>query len=170
MIPPFILSDIFDIYMSCVKDSSHLLEGQDEIHLASHGFSHRFQFFRRTRSDKDDLRFLMLFLDESCSQCHRCQRHGNTVCVVRKQFFAIIDQAGQQEVAINGSCSGTSFMKSSASCTAQRSAPMATSKTSAKPRTFIAARSFPGVTFGPNWPTKPVPQRRTLARRSGSRG
>ena len=31
---------------------------------------------------------------------------------------------------------------------------MATSKTSAKPSSFIAARSFPGVTFGPNCPTK----------------
>ena len=69
-------------------------------------------------------------------------------------FFAITDQAGQQEVAIKGICSGTSFIKSSASWTAQRSAPMATSNTSAKPSCFMAARSFPGVTLGPNCPTK----------------
>ena len=71
-----------------------------------------------------------------------------------KSFFAIIAHAGQQEVAINGISSGTSFTKSSASCTVQRSAPIATSNTSAKPSCFIAARSLPGVTFGPNWPTK----------------
>ena len=68
-------------------------------------------------------------------------------------FFAIIDHAGQQEVAMNGSFSGTSLTKSSASCAAHRSAPMATSIISAKPRRFIAARSLPGVIFGPNWPT-----------------
>ena len=62
-------------------------------------------------------------------------------------FFAITDQAGQQEVAIKGICSGTSFIKSSASWTAQRSALMATSNTSAKPSCFMAARSFPGVTL-----------------------
>ena len=37
-------------------------------------------------------------------------------------FFAIIDHAGQQEVAMNGSFSGTSSTKSSASCAAQVSA------------------------------------------------
>ena len=67
--------------------------------------------------------------------------------------FAITDQAGQQEVPINGLSSGTSRTKSMASWVAQRSAPMATSNTSAKPSSFMAARSFPGVTFGPNWPT-----------------
>ena len=65
-------------------------------------------------------------------------------------FFAIVDHAGQQEVAMNGSSSGTSLMKSSASCAAHRSAPIATSNTSAKPSSFIAARSLPGVTLGPN--------------------
>ena len=68
-------------------------------------------------------------------------------------FFAITDHAGQQEVPINGSFSGTSFTKSSASCVAHRSAPIATSKISVNPRAFIAALNFPGVTFGPNWPT-----------------
>ena len=68
-------------------------------------------------------------------------------------FFAITDHAGQQEVAINGIFSGTSSKKSCASWAAQRSAPIATSNTSAKPNFFIAALSFPGVTFGPNWPT-----------------
>ena len=64
------------------------------------------------------------------------------------------DQAGQQEVAMKGRDSGTSRMKSSASWVAHRSAPMATSKMSAKPNCFMAARSLPGVTLGPNWPTK----------------
>ena len=67
-----------------------------------------------------------------------------------KRFLAITDQAGQQEVPMKGSFSGTSAMKSSASWVAQRSAPMATSKTSAKPSFFMAARSLPGVTLGPN--------------------
>ena len=71
-----------------------------------------------------------------------------------KRFFAITDHAGQQEVPMNGIFSGTSAMKSSASWVAHRSAPMATSNTSAKPSFFIAARSLPGVTFGPNCPTK----------------
>ena len=70
-----------------------------------------------------------------------------------KSFLAMTDHAGQHEVAMKGSSSGTSFRKSSASCLAQRSAPIATSNTSAKPRAFMAARSFPGVTFGPNCPT-----------------
>ena len=65
-------------------------------------------------------------------------------------FFAITDQAGQQDVAMNGSFSGTSLTKSSASCAAHRSAPIATSMMSAKPSCFIAARSLPGVTLGPN--------------------
>ena len=71
-----------------------------------------------------------------------------------KVFLAMTDQAGQQEVPMKGISSGTSFTKSSASWVAQRSAPMATSKISAKPRAFMAARSLPGVTLGPNWPTK----------------
>ena len=63
------------------------------------------------------------------------------------------DHAGQQDVAIKGRCSGTSSRKSFASWVAHRSAPIATSKTSANPSSLIAARSFPGVTFGPNCPT-----------------
>ena len=70
-----------------------------------------------------------------------------------KSFFAITDHAGQQDVAMNGSSSGTSFKKSSASCFAHKSAPIATSSTSANPSSFMAARSFSGVSFGPNCPT-----------------
>ena len=40
--------------MLCVKDSRHLLEGQDKIHIAAHGSPHRLQLFRRARSDKDN--------------------------------------------------------------------------------------------------------------------
>ena len=69
-------------------------------------------------------------------------------------FLAMTDHAGQQDVPMKGSSSGTSRTKSSASWVAQRSAPMATSKTSAKPSCFTAARSLPGVTLVPNWPTK----------------
>ena len=69
-------------------------------------------------------------------------------------FLAIMDQAGQQDVAIKGSFSGTSWIKSIASWVAHRSAPTATSNTSANPSAFMAARSLPGVTFGPNCPTK----------------
>ena len=65
-------------------------------------------------------------------------------------FFAITDQAGQQEVPMKGIFSGTSCTKSMASWVAQRSAPMATSKISVKPRALMAERSLPGVTLGPN--------------------
>ena len=68
--------------------------------------------------------------------------------------FAITDQAGQQEVPINGNLDGTFSIKSFASSVAHKSAPTATSITSANPNSFIAARNFPGVTFGPNCPTK----------------
>ena len=69
-------------------------------------------------------------------------------------FLAMTDQAGQQEVAMKGRFSGTFLMKSSASSAAHRSAPTATSMTSVKPSCFMAARSFSGVTLGPNWSTK----------------
>ena len=48
-------------------------------------------------------------------------------------FLAIMDQDGQQEVAMKGSFSGTSSRKSFASSTVQRSAPIATSLTSVNP-------------------------------------
>ena len=73
--------------MLCVKDSRHLLEGQDEIHLTPHRFSHGFQFFRRAGPDKDHLCLLMLLLDKSRGKRHRRQRHGDAVRVVREQFF-----------------------------------------------------------------------------------
>ena len=68
-------------------------------------------------------------------------------------FFAITDHAGQQEVAINGCSAGTFFKKSSASSMVQRSAPTATSATSAKPIFCIAPFSRSGVTLGPSCPT-----------------
>ncbi len=64
-----------------------------------------------------------------------------------KSFLAITDQAGQQEVAINGCFSGTSFIKSLASSIVQRSAPIATSTTSVKPSALNAVRICPGVTL-----------------------
>jgi hypothetical protein len=48
-------------------------------------------------------------------------------------FFAMTDQAGQHEVPMNGSLSGTSSRKSSASWTVHRSAPSATSSTPENP-------------------------------------
>ena len=68
-------------------------------------------------------------------------------------FFAITDHAGQQDVAMNGCFSGTLFRKSSASSMVHRSAPMATSTTSAKPSSFNALLTLSGVTLGPNCPT-----------------
>ena len=67
-----------------------------------------------------------------------------------KSFLTMSLHDGQQDVTMNLCFSGTSSRKSAASSITHRSAPMATSKTSAKPRAFIAALSFPGVTFGPN--------------------
>ena len=49
------------------------------------------------------------------------------------RVLAIMLQAGQQEVAMKFSFSGTSFRKSWASSTVHRSAPMATSTVSQKP-------------------------------------
>ena len=66
--------------------------------------------------------------------------------------FAITDQAGQQEVPMKGRRSGTSLRKSSASWMVHRSAPMATSTTSWKPRALKAARIFSGVSSLPNCP------------------
>ena len=66
------------------------------------------------------------------------------------KLFAITDHAGQQEVAINGCFSGTIRRNSSASSTAQRSAPTATSSSAAKPSCFMAALICPGVTLSPN--------------------
>ena len=54
-------------------------------------------------------------------------------------FLAMTDHAGQQEVAMNGCFSGTLSRKSSASSMVHRSAPMATSTTSAKPSSFQGA-------------------------------
>ena len=71
-----------------------------------------------------------------------------------KSFFAIMDHAGQQLVPIQSSFSGTSFKKSLASSTVQRSAPMATSTTSAKPSVRMAAFNLAGVASLPYWPTK----------------
>ena len=67
-----------------------------------------------------------------------------------KFFFAITDHAGQQLVAINGCFSGTFSKKSSASSIVHKSAPIATSTTSAKPTAFNAAFTLSGVTAGPN--------------------
>ena len=67
--------------------------------------------------------------------------------------FAITDHEGQQLVPIHGSFSGTFLTKSSASSKMHRSAPTATSTTSWKPSALKAARSFPMVRLGPNWPT-----------------
>ena len=69
-------------------------------------------------------------------------------------FFAIMAQAGQQEVAIKGCFSGTFSMNSSASSMAHRSAPMATSSSAAKPSCFMASLIWPAVTLSPNWPQK----------------
>ena len=71
-------------------------------------------------------------------------------------FLAMTDHAGQQDVPMKGQLlPGTSPGRSPpASWVAQRSAPMATSKTSGKAELLHAARSLPGVTLGPNWPTK----------------
>ena len=68
--------------------------------------------------------------------------------------LAIMDQAGQQDVPIHACFSGTSSRKSWASCTVHRSAPMATSTTSAKPRIRMAVFNLAGVASLPNWPTK----------------
>ena len=69
-------------------------------------------------------------------------------------FFAMDDHAGQHEVPMNGSLSGTSERKSSASCTLHRSAPSATSSTPEKPSSLNASRSLPTLPLPPNWPTK----------------
>ena len=83
---------------------------------------------------------------------------GRLLVYILADFVAVsekaVEQAGQQDVAIKGSFSGTSRMKSIASWVAHRSAPTATSNTSANPSAFMAARSLPGVTLGPNCPTK----------------
>ena len=67
-------------------------------------------------------------------------------------IFAIADQDGQQLVPINGSFSGTSSKKSSASCTVHISAPVATSSRLANPSCLNASRSLPTPPL-PNWPT-----------------
>ena len=68
--------------------------------------------------------------------------------------FAIMLQAGQQEVPMKGCFAGTSSKKSWASWTVHMSAPMETSTTSEKPSFFMAAFSLEGVASLPNWPTK----------------
>ena len=60
-------------------------------------------------------------------------------------------QAGQQEVAMKFSFSGTSFRKSWASSTVHRSAPMATSTVSQKPTCCRAACSLAVVFRAGNW-------------------
>ena len=65
-----------------------------------------------------------------------------------------MDQAGQQLVPIQSIFSGTSRKKSLASSTVHRSAPMATSTTSAKPRVRMAVFSLAGVASGPYCPHK----------------
>ena len=55
---------------------------------------------------------------------------------------------------MKSSFSGTFSMKSLASSTVHRSAPMATSTVSAKPSMRMALRSLAGVASLPNWPTK----------------
>ena len=71
-----------------------------------------------------------------------------------KSFLAMTDQAGQQLGAHEGQLLRHLSRKSLASSTVQRSAPMATSTTSAKPRIRMAAFSRAGVASLPNWPTK----------------
>ena len=71
-----------------------------------------------------------------------------------KRVLAIMLQAGQQEVAMKFSLSGTSSRKSWASSTVHRSAPMATSTTSQKPSCSRAARSLAVVLRAGNWLTK----------------
>ena len=66
--------------------------------------------------------------------------------------LAMTDHAGQQEVPMKGSFSGTSERKSLASSSVHRSAPMATSTTSVKPSARKAARIFSGLRSRPNWP------------------
>ena len=60
-------------------------------------------------------------------------------CADPRWVQAITDQAGQQDVAMNGCFSGTTRRNSSASSTAHRSAPMATSSNEANPSCCMAA-------------------------------
>ena len=71
-----------------------------------------------------------------------------------KRVLAILLHAGQQDVPIQGIFSGTSSRYAWASCTVHRSAPIATSMTSEKPHSRMAARILPGVPALPNCPTK----------------
>ena len=77
-----------------------------------------------------------------------------------KSFLAMTDQAGQQLVPMKGSFSGTSSRKSLASSTVHRSAPMATSTTSAKPRMRMAAFSLAAWRPCRTGPRRPGPRRR----------
>ena len=83
----WILFDILNIHMLCIKDSIHFFKGQDKIHLAADRFSHRFQLLCRAGADKYDLGIRVLSLDQSGGQNHRGQCHGNAVRVLREQLL-----------------------------------------------------------------------------------
>ena len=70
-----------------------------------------------------------------------------------KSFLTMSLHDGQQDVTMNLCFSGTSSRKSAASSITHRSAPMATSYTSAKPRRWNALRIRSGTPSGPNCPT-----------------
>lgn len=70
-----------------------------------------------------------------------------------KSFLTMSLHDGQQDVTMNLCFSGTSSKKSAASSITHRSAPVATSYTSAKPRRWNALRIRSGTPSGPNCPT-----------------
>ena len=125
----------------------------------------------KSTSERTDLRMASSFLAEqgptktilALGCCWRSRRAVSVMGVRAIEMhsacsgnsvLAMTDQAGQQDVPMNGIFSGTSSMKSSASWTVQRSAPTATSSMPEKPSIVKAWRSLSTLPLPPNWPTK----------------
>ena len=75
------------INATCLKHGIQFLKCNNKIHVTTDCFSHCFQFFCCTRSDKHNFCIRMFFLNASCSCNHRSQLLGYTVNNLRELFL-----------------------------------------------------------------------------------
>ena len=70
-----------------LENTHQFLKGNNEVHIAANICAHRFQFFRRARTDEYHPCIRMLFFNNSRGCYHRSHRVGNTVCNFRELLF-----------------------------------------------------------------------------------
>lgn len=118
------------VHILGLDDTGQLFKGEHEVHIGADGAAGSFQLLCGAGSNEAHTGLGVLLLHHAGGEHHGGHGHGDVLARSGKAVFAIMLHAGQQEVAMKLSFSGTSSRKSCASSTVHRSAPMATSTTS----------------------------------------